>query len=76
MEKGTIIIEIYLLGIYISAMVNGIMEYSKLMYIYSDEIRDKFFKTTKKTVLLTLLSWAGVLYGIGYAWYKIIKRKI
>ena len=76
MEKGTIIIEIYLLGIYISAIVNGIMEYSKLMYIYSDEIRDKFFKTTKKTTLLILLSWIGVLYSIGYVWYKIIKRKI
>lgn len=76
MEKGTIIIEMYLLGIYLSAMVNGIIEYSKLIYIYSDDIRNKFFKTTKKTTLLILLSWIGVFYGIGYAWYKILKKKV
>ena len=68
MVEGSFVIDIYLLGVFLSGMLNTTFYFSKLLYV-DEDIRGKFTSTTGKTIVLTLLSWLGILITLIYLWW-------
>lgn len=66
------IIEMYLYGLIISFIFSWFLETAKLLT--SDNIRNELWKTCKIIVLLTILSWVGLIWEIGNLFYKNIKN--
>ena len=67
-----IITQIYLYGLIMSFIFNLILGNAKL--IMSDNIRDEFWKICKMIILMTVLSWLGLIWEIGNLFYNNIKN--
>lgn len=67
-----IITQIYLYGLIMSFIFNLILGNAKL--IMSDNIRDEFWKICKIIILMTVLSWLGLIWEIGNLFYNNIKN--
>lgn len=67
-----IIAQIYLYGLIMSFIFNLILGNAKL--IMSDNIRGEFWKICKMIILMTVLSWLGLIWGIGNLFYNNIKN--
>lgn len=67
-----IITQIYLYGLIMSFIFNLILGNAKL--IMSDNIRGEFWKICKIIILMTVLSWLGLIWEIGNLFYNNIKN--
>lgn len=67
-----IIAQIYLYGLIMSFIFNLILGNAKL--IMSDNIRGEFWKICKIIILMTVLSWLGLIWEIGNLFYNNIKN--
>lgn len=67
-----IIAQIYLYGLIMSFIFNLILGNAKL--IMSDNIRGEFWKICKMIILMTVLSWLGLIWEIGNLFYNNIKN--
>ena len=67
------IIEIYLYGLIMSFIFSWLIETTKLLV--RNNIRNEFWKTCKIIILLTVLSWVGLIWEIGNLFYKNIKNE-
>lgn len=67
-----IITQIYLYGLIMSFIFNLILGNAKL--IMSDNIRGEFWKICKMIILMTVLSWLGLIWEIGNLFYNNIKN--